>query len=79
MQLTFVHKITRVFNVILMLRASFPIEVYAGFRFAARHSRHALENLALYFSHFIVDILSFIVALEEDLNLCILHLRTFAL
>lgn len=48
MQLTFVHKITRVFNVILVLRASFPIEVWfslcrATLRYAFRESCFILD------------------------------------
>lgn len=65
MQLTFVHKITRVFNVIVVPRASFLIEVTMVF--AARSLEARIRESC--FLHFIVD--SFITALEEVLSHCI--------
>lgn len=76
MQLTFVHKITRVFNVIHMLRASFPIEVWFSF---CRDTEVRIRESCFMLSPFYCRHLSFIIALEKVLSLCILHLRTFAL
>lgn len=82
MQLTFVHKIAWVFNVILMLRASFPIEVTAVSTVAAQHSeaRISREDFALYSpGRFIAPTLQFYCSIRGNFELAVYLLFTYFL